>query len=141
MATGFLPERSPFPVQRCERVYAERLQQLQRILQTSGVPASTKYWKAQNMMDEWDYSDMEGDPKERDRKGKGAAGQHEPFAMPAAGASQTSPLVMGEPGVKDMAVLSEGQKRMIEVNKQLAMAKKKAKQEEAAVFAAMQWLP
>ncbi len=132
-------ERFPLPVQRTEEVYKGRLVILQGVLDQTHWSFHERFIRARHMMDEWDWSDMESDPVQREMKSVKQATAGEPFA------SGSSPPIRSqytqqEGSVRPQNMSPEDKKRIIEHNKAVAMAKKKAKA-EAAVFEQMQWLP
>lgn len=126
-------------MQRTEEVYKGRLVILQGVLDQTHWSFHERFFRARQMMDEWDWSDMESDPVKREMKSVKQATAGEPFA------SGSSPPIRSqysqqEGSVRPQNMSPEDKKRIIEHNKAVAMAKKKAKA-EAAVFEQMQWLP
>lgn len=130
-------QRSPFPVVRADATYESRINTLFAIFCKSNLSATQKYLAARDQMDEWDWSDMENDPVERVNKSAKPVLKAEPIAGGSGSKDEIvigskRPLGSGEDGADEKA-------RRIEANRQAALAKKKAKQDQC-IFEAMQWM-
>jgi len=135
-------EKSPAAVRRAEEVCHSRLVTVMEICRHPRLTAQQAYNRLVMQIDDWEFSDMEPDPTLRMYKEHGAYGTFRPEPLAGHGVTEGSGSPsMPQPDLQQAVVTEEERKkRLIEENKAKALAKKKAKT-EAAVFAAMQWLP